>query len=291
MGRIEKSPCSGEVSLPETADRDWDPDFAWRSPIFEPLRASCGGLPRAHWPDLDDLRQLLARRGVPITTAGGAALKVVAQSARPRSWEERYEARVFLEGELQVREGSWHDFLNLLVWLVFPMTKAALNGRHYAALRAQREAGSANRGPVQDALTLFDEGGVIVASADDDLAACLRDWRWKELFWRQRARLASCMRFYLFGHALYEKALRPFTGITGRGIVLTSSPDLLAAALPEQLALIDAEIARHISDIGNLAVTRELAVVPVLGVPGWCPDNERESYYDDPDYFRAVRRK
>ena len=55
------------------------------------------------------------------------------------------------------------------------------------------------------------------------------------------------MRFYLFGHALYEKALRPFTGITGRGIVLRTGPELLAAPLAEQLAAIDAGIARHIS--------------------------------------------
>ena len=73
--------------------------------------------------------------------------------------------------------------------------------------------------------------------------------------------------------------------------MLRIEPDVLAKPLAAQLALVDTEIARHISDIGNLAVTRELAVVPVLGVPGWCPDNERESYYDDPDYFRAVRRE
>ena len=28
------------------------------------------------------------------------------------------------------------------------------------------------------------------------------------------------MKFYLFGHALYEKALRPYVGMTGKGIVL-----------------------------------------------------------------------
>lgn len=32
--------------------------------------------------------------------------------------------------------------------------------------------------------------------------------------------LRERMRFYLFGHALYEKALRPFVGVTGRGILL-----------------------------------------------------------------------
>ena len=31
----------------------------------------------------------------------------------------------------------------------------------------------------------------------------------------------------------------------------------------------------HVSDSGRLATTCELAVVPVLDVPGWCADNGR----------------
>jgi hypothetical protein len=38
-----------------------------------------------------------------------------------------------------------------------------------------------------------------------------------------------------------------------------------------------------------LTAPRALAVVPVLGVPGWCPGNEQESYYDNTDYFRPRR--
>jgi hypothetical protein len=39
-----------------------------------------------------------------------------------------------------------------------------------------------------------------------------------------------------------------------------------------------------------LTTPRELAVLPVLGVPGWCRDNEREGFYDNADYFRSGRR-
>ena len=142
-------------------------------------------------------------------------LRLVPQGRRRRALEEKHEARTFLAGELQVRDRSWHDLFNLLVWLAFPRAKAALNARHYAALVAQRAAGAANRGPAQDALTLFDEGGVIVASCDDQLLSMLSEFRWKELFWHRRYEARSRMRFMLFGHALYEKALRPFLGITG----------------------------------------------------------------------------
>ena len=97
------------------------------------------------------------------------------------------------------------------------------------------------------------------------------------------------MQFLLFGHALYEKALRPFIGITGRGILLKTEPGLLAQPPGERLAALDSRVAACISESGNLTAPRELAVVPVLGVPGWHPDNGREEFYDDADYFRPGR--
>jgi len=266
----------------------WDPDFLARSPMFEVLRAHAGAF-GAEWPGLADLQRLLDARDPPVLNAAGMPLRLVPQGRRNRALAEKHEARTFLAGELQVREGSWHDLFNLLAWLAFPRSKAALNARHYAALVSQRATGAVNRGPAQDALTLFDEGGVVVASDDDSLLALLREWRWKELFWSERRRLAARMRFHAFGHALHEKALRPFHGITARGIVLKTAPELLTAPLTEQIAGLDARVAAYLADPGSLLATRELAVVPVLGVPGWCADNGREAYYDDRDYFRPGR--
>jgi hypothetical protein len=261
------------------------PDFLARSPIFEPLRvhASTFG---DDCPSLADLQRLLDRRNPPVRNAGGMPLRLVPHGRRSRAFEDGYEARLYLKGELQARAGAWHDLFNVLVWLAFPLAKAALNARHYSALKSQT---TPNRGPVQDALTLFDEGGVIVASSDKELLACVQGWRWKELFWGHRVRLAARMRFYVFGHALYEKALRPFVGVTGRGILLETEPGLLDAPLADQLAILDTRIASTLRDPASLAATRELAVVPVLGVPGWCNGNELESFYDDTDYFRPGR--
>lgn len=268
---------------------DWDPDFLARSPMFEPLRALGGALARPDWPGRPVLQSLLERDGNPVTTCSGLPLRLVPAGGRRRSFEERYEARIHLRGEMIFRERNWHDLLNVLAWLTFPRAKAALNARHYAALRAQYAAHAANRGPAQDALTLFDEGGVIVATCDDELLGLLRGWRWRELFWSNRTRLRERMRFYLFGHALYEKALRPFLGITGRGILLKTEPAVLAQPPGGQLAVLDSRLAAYISESGNLTAPRQLAVLPVLGVPGWCPENEQESYYDNTDYFRPAR--
>jgi hypothetical protein len=268
----------------------WDTERARASPIFGPLRIHGAPVFDAVWPGLDELQRLLDAREPPVRVASGQPLRIVRQGRKSLAFEERYEARTYLRGELEVRSDSLHDTFNALVWLAFPRAKAALNARHFAALREQQAARTPNRGPAQDALTLFDEGGVVVASCDDDLLGLLGEWKWKELFWTNRPRLLARMEFVLFGHALYEKALQPFIGITGRGILLKVERELLTAPAPERLAELDARLAAHLADDSRLRATRELAVVPILGVPGWCAENERESYYDNTDYFRPARR-
>lgn len=269
----------------------WDPGFLERSPMFEPLRLFGRTVLETRWPSLDDLRRPLAAREPPITTRSGAPLNFVPQGRKANAFEEKYEARIYLRGEVQVRRDNWHDLLNALVWLTFPQSKSALNERHYHALLEQRAAGSQNRGPVQDAMTLFDEGGVIVAARDPGLLRLIEHFWWKDLFWRNRARVMADMRFCLFGHALYEKALRPFVGITGRGVLLEVDTEFFASPLSVQVERLDAMLAAQLLDADRLRSTRELAPVPILGVPGWCADNVSESYYDNRDYFRSARRQ
>jgi DUF3025 family protein len=265
----------------------WDPDFAVHSRMLEPLHAVAAGLRGANWPTLQHLGELIAARGQPILTAGGKPLRFVAQGTKPRRPQDRYEARIFARGEVQVREANWHDLLNALVWLTFPRAKAALNARHYQALQQRGRGG--NRGPLQDALTLFDEGGVIVAARDTHLLELVQAFQWKELFWHNRVQVMSCMRFFLFGHALYEKALAPFSGITGRAILLEVRPELLVAPIGAQIEELDRMVAQRLMD-PRLQSTRDLAPLPILGVPGWCVDNDNAAYYDDATYFRAGRR-
>ncbi len=267
----------------------WSSDFLMRSPMFEPLRPLGAALRSPQWPTLDDLQRLADARETRVLTRSGASLRFVEQGGKAAGFEDKYEARIYLKGEVQVREASWHDLLNALVWLTFLRAKAALNERHYLALRKQQAAGAPNRGPEQDVMTLFDEGGVIVVASDDELIGQIREFKWKELFWRNRARVQAEMRFFLFGHALYEKALRPFTGITGRGILFEVETEFFAAPLTVQLERLDVMLARRLLDTDALKTTRDLAPVPILGVPGWCVDNEREQYYDNTDYFRPGR--
>ncbi|MFN7086750.1 MAG: DUF3025 domain-containing protein [Burkholderiales bacterium] len=268
---------------------EWLPDFLMRSPAFEPLRAQGAALGTTRWPTLDEMQAVFDARWPPPVAASGVPLRLVGQGGKPRSFEDKYEARVYLKGELQTRSGNWHDLFNALVWLTFPRAKAALNERHYRALRQQQAAGASNRGAAQDAMTLFDEGGVVVAASDRELLGMLRGFEWKTLFWRNRARVRAGMHFYLFGHALYEKALRPFAGITGRAMLFEVEPGLLTAPLAMQLEKLDTLVAQRLRDEREIRTTRDLAPLPVLGVPGWWPDNEHEAYYDDTAHFRPGR--
>ena len=256
--------------------------------MYEPLHPHAPPF-GPQWPTLADWQRAFERRNPPVTNAAGALLCPVPHGRRPGAIEHHYEARIFENAELQVRPGDWHDCFNALVWLAFPRAKAALNARHYRSLQEQRAAGRANRGPVQDALTLFDEGGVVVASCDASLLALIRGFRWKELFWTGRGRLAGRIAFTVFGHALYEKAQRPFRGITGRAILLEVEPALLAMPVEEQTGSLDARLAAVIAAPECLTATRDLEVLPLLGVPGWHPGTADESFYDDADYFRPGR--
>lgn len=267
----------------------WNPNFLERSPMFEPLRLHGAALRTVGWPALDDLQRALAAREPTLIARSGAPITFVPQGRRSGIFEEQYEPRIYLKGEVQVRERNWHDLLNALVWLTFPRAKAALNGRQCDALREQRSRRAPNRGPTQDAMTLFDEGGVIVMARDRELLRLLEDFAWKDLFWQKRSRVMADMRFYLFGHALYEKALNPFTGITGRGLLFEAETGFFDVPPDVQLSRLDDMVAGRLADPAALHSTRALAPVPILGVPGWCAANVHESYYDDRDYFRPGR--
>lgn len=276
----------------------WDADFINRSPLFEPLRAcgvtgvhgavSCSAR-SAQWPEMTALQAMVNARG--IVTGGGQPLRLVAQDARGGAFEDRYEVRIYREGELQLRAHHWHDLFNLLAWMVFPRAKAALNARHHHALLEQQASGTRNRGAAQDALTLFDESGVIVAATEPDLLQAVRDFEWKRLFWEHRERVIHRTRWFIFGHALYEKALQPYEGITGRGVLFNVERGFPALPLAAQLDLIDGMLAQRLAAPAFFTATRELAPVPILGIPGWWAANGQASFYDNTAYFRPGRQR
>ena len=260
----------------------WDRWELLASPMFATLAPLIERLPGDHFPTLAELNRLCEEREV--VSGGGEPLEFVPQEAKTG---EPYEKRVYAYGKVLTRKRNWHDLFNALVWVTFPKTKAAINRHHYREMQA-REGGEA-RGAVRDALTLFDESGVIVASIDAGLSELLTGFQWKELFWSRREDVVGGMRFHLFGHALYEKALKPYKGVTGKSIIVDISAKELERPLPQQLAALDAHLARSFSDARALAATEDYAPLPILGVPGWTPENASARYYEDTQQFRPGR--
>ena len=210
-----------------------------------------------------------------LRTATGCPVRFVP----PAPADPYYEVHLFETGQVQSRAGNLHDLFNALTWLAFPRTKALINALH--AEEIPRERG--RRGRRRDLLTLLDEGGALVQCDDAELIALVRGFRWKELFWDERARVQRRMRFRVLGHATLEQALKPWPGIACKAIFVPFDADADAdadAAAHAWLAALPAD------------ATPELAVpLPVFGYPGWLPAGERAEFYDDTRYFRPFREK
>lgn len=220
-----------------------------------------------------DALNMLARQTDLRHAHSGNLLRFAASSVSASA--AHYEESIAASGIVPTRDHNLHDFLNALVWLRFPQLKSALNLRHCQALESQPEE-RRQRGKLRDQLTLLDESGMLVVSAQENLLELLREKRWVELFWEARAEVRRHMRFVVVGHGLLEKCLAPFPAMTAKCLLLHAPENSLDA--------LDELAAKSIRDAESL----ELPPLPVQGVPGW-DDNESPDYYRNTEIFRPVR--
>ncbi|MGC2164475.1 MAG: DUF3025 domain-containing protein [Gallionella sp.] len=272
----------------------WNTQELLKSPFLSPLWTTISELDTTNFPTLREMNLLLTRRLSPVSVQSGAPLVFVAQNSGKLPFEAQYEPSCYLRGEVPTRAANWHDLFNALVWLTFPKSKAAMNARHYRALTDDvaeyPKAFSSERGAVRDATTLLDESGVIVVSSDPELIGLLKKFEWKNLFWHHRRQVIASMKFFLIGHGLYEKALRPYVGMTGQGMLMEVMEEFHSWSAELQLAHVDTLVANQLADGGNYLHSSELSPVPLLGIPGWSDDNSNPAYYDNTSYFRVGRR-
>lgn len=201
-----------------------------------------------------------------------------------------YEARIALTGEVVTRGENWHDLLNALAWVSFPRAKAALSAAHAERLMHGGAEEARQRSPARDALTLFDEGGVVVLASDPAWFDLICAHEWKRLFWVRRLDLAREVRVVAFGHALMESMLTPYRGITARAIFLRAGSGLIAGTRDEQRMAADAFVSEVVAGAQRASSALAQSPLPVLGIPGWHADGERESFYDDRATFRPLSR-
>jgi hypothetical protein len=187
-----------------------------------------------------------------------------------------YERYIFETGNCPTRDNP-HDFFNGLAWLEMPRSKRQLN-RLQAAQIAAHGVG-AERGPVRDAATLFDENGAVL-SAPEPLWQALSQRDWQRLFVELRPLWAQA-RLLVFGHALLEKLVVPRKNLAAH-VWAESAPCACAAE-------VDAWLAAQLT--AERLAAKPFLPLPVLGVPGWCAENGNFSFYDDPLVFRPAKRE
>ena len=233
-------------------------------------------------PDRATLNCVAAACG--IGTGSGAPLCFVP----PRDDGEGYEERAWRSGEVATRADNRHDLFNALIWLAFPRSKAMMNQRHCEALLAARAAGDAARGALRDALTQFDECGVIVAGTAPDLWQGLCAHRWREVFVARRAELLRSTRFIVFGHASHDALGAPFVGLCGKAMFIEVDAAWLTMPPAQALDQLDARLAELFETTSF--TPRDWQPLPLLGIPGATVENEDAAYYDDERQFRPPRR-
>lgn len=252
------------------------PGIDWTRPWFRPFAASGAALSAA------DPRAALNEQAeaAGLTNANGQPLRFVLQSDLPAGMA--YEAHIHATGHVPTRD-NLHDAFNALIWLHFPATKAVLNRLQAGAIA--RDGVLPVRGGLRDAATLFDENAVIFLTEDARLAQALHGFAWRPLFVAARAAWGHTCAVIPFGHALLEKLVQPYKAITAHAWWLPVPPDTPRAVIDQTLADALAEAAGQ----GTLRGGRCFAPLPVLGIPGWCEENDAPSFYDDVRVFRPGR--
>lgn len=266
-------------TVPGFADIDWS--RTWFAPLAERgerwQAAALAGYPTY-------LSTLNAHaRADPRVTGRGKPLSFIAQDDLPAG--ASYEGHIAATGCVPTRY-NLHDFFNGAMWFQYPRIKAALNARQAAEIDALGIGPT--RGAARDALTLFDENAILFACADASLAAALRAFDWCGLLVEHRIAWGRRCEARIFGHALLEKLVSPYKACTGHAWIVEVDPAYFSSTDADRRSILDREVSGQLRS--EAISSRCFTPLPVLGVPGWWPENDAPSFYDDPQIFRSGRR-
>ena len=253
----------------------YNPSFMDSSPAFQHIRPFW--VSTADWPTHNELSE-------------NTCVRFVSERQHRQHFSDHYEVRIYEQREVETRLSCWHDLCNALTWKAFPESKWALTKRYYHAIQ-KREASwsfSSSRSKEEDMCTVLNENGLIIAYDTDQDAQDIQSFSWERLFWERREGLAERLELFFLGHALLEKSLAPYIGMTGHAILISVPSDFFAMPVEKRIAHIDVACAQR---IGELTCIQDLNPFPLLGFPGFVPDSEDPSFYRNTRYFRSGRRK
>jgi hypothetical protein len=243
------------------------PELNFSTPWFEPWQPWAGPV-LAYWRQTGSVHQALQQHQLQNVTS---TRRFVDQSALPP--DQAYEAFIHATSQIPTRN-NLHDFFNGCCWLRFPLTKARLN--FLQAAEINRLGIGSVRGPVRDALTLFDEN-VALIQAPDMLWNALSQRNWTDVGVTLRSHWQD-VHLKLFGHALLEKMVNPYQAITAHLFRIPSQLDPLDSTW-------DAWLSKHLRPENLLH--KPFQPLPVMGIPGWSANNQSPDFYKNQRVFRS----
>jgi len=227
------------------------------------------------WPEIADYKRIFKQHLISVTP--------VHQSEKITRFEDQYEPRVYLKKELQTRTHNWHDFFNAVIWLRFTETKKILNQLHYFKV-CGRDKGS-NRTKLENKITQFDECGAVLISKNTHLLDLVKNHHWDKLFINNAQYFESDFRCIIFGHAIYEKALKPYIGLTCHCLMIADE-QMLENVKNDNYSILDS----YLSELWQQQAKQEsikFQPFPLLGIPGYWPEQKTE-FYQNEHYFRSA---
>jgi len=115
----------------------------------------------------------------------------------------------------------------------------------------------------------------------------LRNHRWREAFVERAAMFGRDAEVWLFGHALMEKLVAPYKAITAHTRVVLAGAGYWALDAAGRRAWLDRDEAARLASEG--LAKGGFTPLPVLGIPGWWPQQD-DTFYADDTVFRAKRK-
>lgn len=231
------------------------------------------------WPDIDHYNQWFQKFATINHLSSEYHVSFIPQSA-----QAVYEQDVYLRKNVCTRINNWHDFFNNVTWILYPKTKWAIIQR--STQENINKPPQQVRTKRQNLLAHFDECGMVLCSAEPDLFNYVKTFSWKNFFLEPDLVLRAWP--LIFGHGLFEKANKPYIGMTGKVIFLQVEPMFFDLSIEQRLSFIDDQLSAWILHADFPDDPKALHPFPMLGWPKWHAQNTDPAFYDNRNYFRPM---
>jgi hypothetical protein len=252
----------------------------FRAPLREAVPARCFAHPVfagfQRWRDLLDSTDWPDRAALgSAAVEAGLDLRFVEQTPALLADGLHYEARIGAGLGIATRAGNWHDLLNALIWLRWPAVKRAMNARQCLDIA---RLGSKQRSRAQQALTHFDEAGVVVVLRDEHALSAWDAHDWEQFF---PALGPKDIGVAVIGHALLEHALDPDRLLVGKALVCIDHGLRIGQAVERVVQGIEA---------GELLQDpQSMRPIPLMGLRGWHPLGGQPAFCREAPCFQPLR--